>query len=75
MNYFILLSGTEEDFKFWSSDFLSYIKGAGEKSKEPACQCASESNSDDKSCCQSEDGLQEEEIQDGEVKCTLSRKL
>ncbi|RMX47239.1 hypothetical protein pdam_00012924 [Pocillopora damicornis] len=60
--------GTEEDFKFWRTDFLSFIKGTSGKSKGNVCQCSSGSNSQvDETCCQSDEGPQENEGQDDEV--------
>lgn len=63
-----MLSGTEEDFKFWRTDFLSFIKGASGKSKGNVCQRSRGSNSQvDETCCQSDEGPQENEGQDDEV--------
>ncbi|KAJ7387044.1 S-adenosyl-L-methionine-dependent tRNA 4-demethylwyosine synthase [Desmophyllum pertusum] len=59
--------GTEEDFKFWSSEVLSHIKDAREKSKKGSCQCSSESQSDGKGCCQDQEDLLENENQDDEI--------
>ncbi|KAL9981267.1 hypothetical protein ACROYT_G009944 [Oculina patagonica] len=59
--------GTEEDFKFWSSDFLSHFKDAREKSEETSCHCSSDSQLTDKTCCHNQEDLKENKIQDDEV--------
>lgn len=38
-----LLSGTEEDFKFWSSDFLLHFKNERGNSKETGCHSQEDS--------------------------------
>lgn len=60
-------SGTEEDFKFWSSDFLLRFKSERGNSKETACHCATESQSGGKACCHSQEDFQKNDIQDDEV--------
>lgn len=70
-----MLSGTEEDFKFWRTDFLSFIKGTSGKSKGSVCQCSSGSNPQvDETFCQSDEGPQENEGQDDEVTCERKKK-
>ena len=60
-------SGTEEDFKFWSSDFLLHFKNERENSKETACHCATESQIVGKACCHSQEDFQKNDIDDDEV--------
>lgn len=67
LDNFLLFSGTEEDFKFWSSDFLSHFKETSDKTKETSCHCSSESKSTGKTCCHSEENLNGNNIQDDEV--------
>ena len=66
------LSGIEEDFKFWSSDFLQHVKNERGNLKETACHCATESQSSGSPCCHSQEDFQENGIQDDEV---LSRNV
>lgn len=61
------ISGTENDFKFWSSKFLSHFKERGEKCSEGGCHCSSESQSANKACRQTELDSEKTEIQDDEV--------
>lgn len=64
----LIFLGTEEDFKYWSSDFLSHFNDAREKSKETACHCTSESQSTGNTCYQKQEDLEENKTQDVEVK-------
>lgn len=59
--------GTENDFKVWSSNFLSQFKKREDKSSERDCQCSGESQSADKACCENQtdpvnNGTQEDEV-------------
>ena len=59
--------GTENDFKVWSSNFLSQFKKREEKSSERDCQCSGESQSADKARCENQtdpvnNGTQEDEV-------------
>ena len=59
--------GTENDFKVWSSNFLSQFKKREQKSSERDCQCSGESQSADKACCENQadpvnNGTQEDEV-------------
>ena len=67
-----LLLGIEEDFKFWSSDFLQHVKNERGNLKETACHCATESQSSGSRGCHSQEDFQENGIQDDEV---LSRNV
>jgi len=67
LQIFFLLLGIEEDFKFWSSDFLQQVKNERGNLKETACHCATESQS---SGCHSQEDFQENGTQDDEVHCT-----
>lgn len=69
LQIFFLLLGIEEDFKFWSSDFLQQVKNERGNLKETACHCATESQS---SGCHSQEDFQENGTQDDEV---LSRNV
>ncbi|XP_020628317.1 S-adenosyl-L-methionine-dependent tRNA 4-demethylwyosine synthase-like [Orbicella faveolata] len=59
--------GTEEDFKFWSSDFLLHFKKERGNSKETACHCATESKSGSNACLHSQEDFQKNDIQDDET--------
>lgn len=54
---------------------MSFIKRTSGKSKGNVCQCTSGSNSQvDETCCQSDEGPQENEGQDDEVTCERKKK-
>ena len=54
---------------------MSFIKGASGKSKGNVCQRSRGSNSQvDDTCCQSDEGPQENEGQDDEVTCERKKK-
>jgi len=61
--------GTENDFKFWSSKFLTHLKEQREKSSDGGCHCSSELQSVDKSCCQNQQNPVDNEMQDEEILC------
>lgn len=65
------LSGTEEDFKFWSSDFLLHFKNERGNSKETGCRCATDSQSGGNAGCHSQEDSQKNGGQGDEVLCRI----